>query len=88
MDGLLKFGLFMLIVTGIPAIGAAIVTLAKGYARRGEGVSPAEVDELRAEVAVLRTLPERVQELEERLDFAERMLAQHRAAERIPPPAR
>ncbi len=87
MDGLLKFGLFMLIVTGIPAIGAAIVTLAKGYARRAEGVSPVEVDELRAEVAAMRTLPERVQELEERLDFAERMLAQQRAAERIPPPA-
>lgn len=84
MDGLLKFGLFMLIVTGIPAIGGAIITLAKGYARRYEGASPAEVDELRAELAELRSLPERVQELEERVDFAERMLAQQREADRIP----
>jgi hypothetical protein len=88
MDGMLKFGLFMLIVTGIPALGAAIVTLAKGYARRFEGTAPAEVDALRAEVAELRGLPERVQELEERLDFAERMLAQRREADRLPPPAR
>ena len=86
MDGMLKFGLFMLIVTGIPALGAAIITLAKGYARRFEGTSRGEVEELRAEVAELRALPERVQELEERLDFAERMLAQHRESNRISPP--
>ena len=37
-----------------------------------------ELQELQAEVAELRALPERVAELEERLDFAERLLAQHR----------
>jgi hypothetical protein len=42
----------------------------------GAGAS-AEVEELRRQVAALGELPERVAELEERLDFAERMLAQH-----------
>jgi hypothetical protein len=36
-----------------------------------------EIDDLRRQVAALEELPERVAELEERLDFAERMLAQH-----------
>jgi hypothetical protein len=36
-----------------------------------------EVEDLRRQVAALEELPERVAELEERLDFAERMLAQH-----------
>lgn len=35
-----------------------------------------ELDLLRREVAALESLPERVAELEERLDFAERLLAQ------------
>jgi hypothetical protein len=36
-----------------------------------------ELEDLRHQVATLEELPERVAELEERLDFAERMLAQH-----------
>ena len=36
-----------------------------------------ELEDLRRQVATLEELPERVAELEERLDFAERMLAQH-----------
>lgn len=36
-----------------------------------------ELDDLRRQVAALDELPQRVAELEERLDFAERMLAQH-----------
>jgi len=39
--------------------------------------SRAELEDLRQQVAALEELPERVAELEERLDFAERMLAQH-----------
>jgi len=37
-----------------------------------------ELRELQAEVAELRELPDRIAELEERLDFAERLLAQAR----------
>lgn len=36
-----------------------------------------ELEDLRRQVAVLDELPQRMAELEERLDFAERMLAQH-----------
>ncbi|HET7040096.1 MAG TPA: hypothetical protein VFH97_09415 [Gemmatimonadales bacterium] len=36
-----------------------------------------ELESLRRQVAELDELPQRVAELEERLDFAERMLAQH-----------
>ena len=35
-------------------------------------------------VDALRELPPRIAELEERLDFAERMLTQQREAERLP----
>jgi hypothetical protein len=47
--------------------------------RRGPDALPADdVRDLQLEVAELRGLPERMAELEERLDFAERLLAQHR----------
>jgi hypothetical protein len=36
-----------------------------------------EIEDLRRQMAALEELPGRVAELEERLDFAERMLAQH-----------
>ena len=46
---------------------------------RREAVVPGEdVRELQREVEELRTLPERVAQLEERLDFAERLLARER----------
>jgi hypothetical protein len=48
------------------------------HRREPGALPPDEVRDLQLEVAELRTLPERVAELEERLDFAERLLAQHR----------
>ena len=57
--------------------------MARAMARRLEGgaVSPelrAEIDQLRAEVAEADHLKSRVQELEERVEFAERMLSKGR----------
>jgi hypothetical protein len=46
--------------------------------REPGALPPDELRELQLEVAELRALPDRVAELEERLDFAERLLAQHR----------
>ncbi len=43
-----------------------------------------ELDQLRQRVAQLEELPHRVMELEERADFAERMLTQTREPERLP----
>ena len=49
--------------------------------------APAEigrVDDLESRVGELEQMHDRVSELEERLDFAERMLGQHREQERLP----
>lgn len=86
MDGIAKFALVMLIVTGIPGLFMLLTPVAKAWGRRLEGnsVDTEELESLRGEVAELRALPERLQELEERLDFAERLLAQQRDPERLP----
>jgi hypothetical protein len=48
-------------------------------ARREQvGAGPEALHELRRGVEALRALPERVAELEERIDFAERLLAKER----------
>jgi len=47
-------------------------------AERGTGAGSAEVQQLRARVEALEDAAGRVQELEERLDFAERLLTQQR----------
>jgi Tfp pilus assembly protein PilO len=71
--------------------GAALVLypLARAIARRfeGRGVSPElqqQVEELRDRVHDLEASQHRVAELEERLDFTERLLAQRRDIEQIP----
>jgi hypothetical protein len=73
------------------AIGVAIIMLAgslgrtlapilRGQFGRGSGVPDADASRLRSE---LEDLQKRVGELEERLDFAERLLAKQRDAERL-----
>jgi Tfp pilus assembly protein PilN len=63
--------------------------LMRALARRIEGrqaASPAlqaEIEQLRARVADVDVLQHRVAELEERVDFAERLLAQKREPERL-----
>jgi hypothetical protein len=47
-------------------------------ARRETALPSEELHELQREVDELRALPERVAQLEERLDFAERLLARER----------
>jgi hypothetical protein len=61
-------------------IGKALADRLAG--RVPAGVRAAESDALQAEVEELRY---RVTDLEERLDFAERVLAQHREPERLGP---
>lgn len=63
------------------AVGVSFSPLARALARRlsGEAKSethPAELDELREEIAALRA---QLDEVHNRLDFAERMLAQAKA---------
>ncbi len=45
-----------------------------------------EVDELRSRLGELENVQRRLSELEERVDFAERLLAKPRDAERLVPP--
>lgn len=53
-------------------------------AERGTGAGAGELQQLRARVEALEDTVGRVQELEERLDFAERILAQQRERGRLP----
>ena len=63
--------------------------LFRAWARRVEfggkgGVLPEEVEQLRDQVGELPVLRERVHELEERMEFTERLLAQRRDQELLP----
>jgi hypothetical protein len=51
---------------------------------RGE-ILPPETEDPQARLAELDQLKQRVGELEERVDFAERLLARQREGERLPP---
>ena len=59
-----------------------------GYRRRAfsfRGEPSPDQEELQERIAELDDLKRRIGEMEERLDFAERLLAQRRESERLPP---
>lgn len=75
---------FVLIPLGGMAVGAlfmvGVYRLAVRWMDRRHGTplpqgTGEEIEDLRRQVATLEDLPERMAELEERLDFAERLLA-------------
>lgn len=79
MDNVLKFALVMFTVIGIPAAFMLLTPIARAIGRRIEGqgaVADDRIAELERRVQELEVREERVGELENRLDFAERMLAQ------------
>ncbi len=86
VEALEFFGVMMTIALsagGIYAVIAIASAFAKRLERRGGVVDPAleeEVAHLRERLAGLEGAEERLAELEERLDFAERMLTQAREA--------
>ena len=75
------------VVTGVVLV---LFPLMRALARRIEGrhqLDPGiqdELDQLRARVSEVDSLQHRVAELEERVDFTERMLAQRASPERLP----
>jgi len=86
MEDVFKFGLSLAFVLGGVAFLAYVIPLAMRNFRKAryvDGDNSGELELLRAEVDDLRSLQPRMAELEERLDFAERLLAQ-RDAERLP----
>jgi len=90
MDGVLKFFGVMMAIAAAGATGYLLIAVANVLARKLEGGRAAELAELESEMAELRArLDEadaarnRIAELEERLDFAERLLTQQREAPRL-----
>jgi hypothetical protein len=86
MADVLRFGLGIIVALGAPALAFILIRAAMRMASgpdRSDGASSEELNALRAEVDGLRDLPPRIAELEERLDFAERMHAREREAERL-----
>lgn len=64
-------------------VGRALARRIDGTAGQSEGLSPVEAEELRHRVAELEQQQVRLLELEERLDFAERLLANPRGQSRV-----
>ena len=87
MADALRFALGIVVVLGAPALAFILIRAAMRMSsgpERSDATANAEVNILRAEVDELRGLPPRISELEERLDFAERMLTQQRETDRLP----
>jgi hypothetical protein len=83
---ILLFGggtLFLLAISPIGKAIAARIGGKKGVIEDDEAVE--ELKQLRDEVDELRHVGEQVNELGERVDFLERLVAQQREAERLPP---
>jgi hypothetical protein len=80
----------MAVIGVIQIVGARVAP--PGYRRRSwkdrggrEGEPSVESEEMQAKLAELDELKRRMGELEERVDFAERLLARHREGDRLPP---
>lgn len=79
----------VVLLLGVGLILAALIwPLIRALARRIEGAAPsaemqAELDGLRERVRQLEEMPPRMAELEERVDFAERIVAKTREADRL-----
>lgn len=80
----------MIVLAALAAVTLVLWPLARALARRLEGKGgpdlqlQAEVDELRARLQEIEVNQSRLAELEERLDFAERILAQKAEPARLP----
>ena len=64
-------------------IGSALAHRLRGRSEPPDAVLKAEIEQLHQRMAELEPMQARMIELEERLDFAERMLAQAKDAERL-----
>ncbi len=77
--------IFLIVLASLAAVTIVLYPLLRAIARRIEGrggmeSARAELEELRARVAQLEEGHPRLLELEERVDFAERLLAQREPA--------
>jgi hypothetical protein len=82
---LMALGFFAAVAFVMWPLVRAIARRIEGKAGRPDPAMVAEMDELRVRVAELEQQQVRFHELEERLDFTERLLAQHREQPRLHP---
>lgn len=87
MDEVVKVGAVMAMVLGVPALAVFLIQSVRRMLgstdRAGTAHRDDDVRTLRAEIEELRDLVPRMAELEERVDFAERMLARQREDARL-----
>lgn len=85
-DGMPPQAIFLIVLAALAAVTIVLFPLIRGLARRIEGRggmdadAKAELEELRERVRRLEEGHPRLMELEERVDFAERLLAQREPA--------
>ena len=90
MDDVLKIVMAIAGITGVPMLMYAGFVGIRMWERRMEGktLSPEiqqELDDLRARVNGLEGVEGRIEELEERMDFSERVLARDKATGQLNP---
>jgi guanylate kinase len=92
MGEIAKVTIILFMIIGVPMLSIFVLPpIAKAFARRLEGRSgqqdedtAAELADLHARVGEIDSLQTRMAELEERLEFAERLLATRREADQLP----
>lgn len=89
-SGMPSGAIFAIIMVGIAANTLILWPLIRAWSRRIEGRGQPdqmlldEIDQMRQRLGQLEQLEHRVLELEERAEFAERLLSQQREPERLP----
>lgn len=78
MDELLRLVITLAVLGVFVYFGVTVTSLLRKRMERslGSGLTPEELDELQARLGHVESLEGRIAELEERLDFAERLLSQ------------
>ena len=74
------------LLTGIVTGGVWLGIVLAGRQRRLSRQDPVLLEDMRERLLRLEDVEKRLAEVEERLDFAERLLARQREPERLPPP--
>lgn len=87
MDDIIKIVALVGALVGLGVGSYAGITVVSLMKRRFEarfgGPSPEELESIHARLATVEALEARVNELEERVDFAERLVANHHDSERL-----
>jgi hypothetical protein len=87
MDDLVRVVVSIMVMVGVGVFGYAAVAGLNVLLRRGQrkaGLSQQELELVHARLAATEGLEARVEELEQRVDFAERLIAQQNDPERLP----